>query len=184
MVSWFNPILLIKLLLNVVIADVFGQYADRRLIQAALDDETPKQRRERASLVDDLVPDSEGAVWFDFVADSGDGFDSTYAIAYLLAQPLLRVDGMKDPLPRGSALFMGGDEVYPTSKRQDYTDKFRTPYGWAMPNISGDKHHPPIFMIPGNHDWYDGLTNFLAMFCRNKQTSIGNWRTRQRRRHR
>jgi hypothetical protein len=180
MVSWFNPILLIKLLLNVVIADIFGQYADRRLIQAALDDETPKQRRERASLVDELVPDSEGAVWFDFVADSGDGFDSTYAIAYLLAQPLLRIDGMKDPLPRGSALFMGGDEVYPTSKRQDYTDKFRTPYGWAMPNVLGDKH-PPIFMIPGNHDWYDGLTNFLAMFCRNKQTSIGNWRTRQRR---
>jgi hypothetical protein len=44
MVSWFNPVQLIKLLLNVVIADIFGQYADRRLIQAALDHETPQGR--------------------------------------------------------------------------------------------------------------------------------------------
>ena len=180
MVSWFNPVLLVKLLLNVVIADIFGQYADRRLIQAALDDETQDEKRKRASIIDDLVADDDGAIWFDYVSDSGDGFDSTYSVAYLLAQPHLTVDGLEKPLPRGKALFMGGDEVYPTSQRQDYIDKFRTPYGWALPNIYGDKH-PPIFLIPGNHDWYDGLTTFLAMFCRKKQSAIGNWRTRQRR---
>ena len=32
MTRWFNPGLLIKLLWRVIIADVFGQYADRRLI--------------------------------------------------------------------------------------------------------------------------------------------------------
>jgi hypothetical protein len=76
MVSWFNPILLVKLLLNVIIADIFGQYADRRLVQAALDDETREQKRERASIVGDLEADDEGAIWFDYVSDSGDGFDS------------------------------------------------------------------------------------------------------------
>ena len=31
MTGWFNPKLLGKLLLNVVVSDLFGQYADRRL---------------------------------------------------------------------------------------------------------------------------------------------------------
>src|SRR5882672_7992316 len=91
MVSWFNPVLLVKLLLNVVIADIFGQYADRRLIQAALDDETQDDKRKRASIIDDLAVDDEGTIWFDYVSDSGDGFDSTYSIAYLLAQPHLTI---------------------------------------------------------------------------------------------
>jgi hypothetical protein len=34
MVHWFNPILLYKLLNNVVTSAMFGQYADRRLIIA------------------------------------------------------------------------------------------------------------------------------------------------------
>ena len=38
-----------------------------------------------------------------------------------------------------------------------------------------------MFAIPGNHDWYDGLVNFLAFFARQKLTPIGNWRTQQRR---
>ena len=39
----------------------------------------------------------------------------------------------------------------------------------------------PMFLIPGNHDWYDGLVAFLAIFCREKTTYIGRWVTRQRR---
>jgi len=39
----------------------------------------------------------------------------------------------------------------------------------------------PMLLLPGNHDWYDGLVNFLAIFCREKATAIGNWRTDQRR---
>src|SRR5690606_29294041 len=33
--------------------------------------------------------------------------------------------------------------------------------------------------IPGNHDWYDGLTNFIKLFCQNR--SLGNWHTQQKR---
>src|SRR4030095_15029834 len=39
----------------------------------------------------------------------------------------------------------------------------------------------PVYAIPGNHDWYDGLLMFLAFFCRKKPWHIGGWRTRQRR---
>jgi hypothetical protein len=37
MTGWFKPVLLSKLLLSVIISETFGQYADRRLVHAALD---------------------------------------------------------------------------------------------------------------------------------------------------
>jgi hypothetical protein len=129
-----------------------------------------------------MTTDAEGAVWFDYVADLGDGFDATYAIAYLVAQPELPLEGAPNnkPLPRGSVLVLGGDEVYPTAKRDDYKLKMRLPYSFALPDKRG-KTHPPMLLLPGNHDWYDGLVNFLAIFCREKPTAIGDWRTHQRR---
>jgi hypothetical protein len=178
MTGWFHPILLSKLLLKVIISDVFGQYADRRLIQAALDPADKKVLLKRADVSAEMIKDADGAVWFDYVADLGDGFDGTYAIAYLLAQPSLLVNG--HTLPRGSAVIMGGDEVYPTSMRDDYTVKLREPYNFASPNHGPDKPRP-LLLLPGNHDWYDGLVNFLAIFCRKKTTPIGRWRTDQRR---
>jgi hypothetical protein len=178
MTGWFHPVLLSKLLLKVIISDVFGQYADRRLIQAALDPADNKELLKRADLSAELINDEDGALWFDYVADLGDGFDGTYAIAYLLAQPSLMVDGHN--LPRGSAVIMGGDEVYPTSMRDDYLVKLRQPYSFASPNHGPGKPRP-LLLLPGNHDWYDGLVNFLAIFCRKKTTAIGRWRTNQRR---
>ena len=49
MTRWFEPILLCKLLLRVIISDVFGQYADRRLISAALE-QIPIEQREAIEL--------------------------------------------------------------------------------------------------------------------------------------
>jgi hypothetical protein len=178
MTGWFDPALLGKLLLRVIISDVFGQYADRRLIEAALDTKPKEELQKRDDLTGFLVPDPSGAVWIDYVADLGDGFDATYAVAYLLAQESLTIDGVS--LPRGGALLMGGDEVYPTASRDEYNAKLRAPYQFAFPNQNA-QHHPRVFAIPGNHDWYDGLVNFLAFFCRSKPTRIGNWRTQQRR---
>ena len=36
-----------------------------------------------------------------------------------------------------------------------------------------------LLAIPGNHDWYDGLTNFVRIFC--QDGFVGGWKTRQRR---
>ena len=48
MTAWFNPKLLAKLLWRVIVSDLFGQYADRRLIVAALDTVSSKELVKRA----------------------------------------------------------------------------------------------------------------------------------------
>jgi hypothetical protein len=177
MTGWFEPVLLLKLLLRVIVSDVFGQYADRRLMEAALDPATKEEHVARARIAD-VAKDNEGAIWIDYVSDLGDGFDATYAIACLLAEPGLTIG--QHQLRRGGVLVMGGDEVYPTSLRDDYKVKMRLPYDLAWP-VPKDEEKTPLFVLPGNHDWYDGLANFLAIFCREKPTKIGGWTTPQRR---
>ena len=181
MVHWFNPILLYKLLNNVVTSAMFGQYADRRLMVAALDTVTPSKHLERATtLLNKLEPDSDGAIWLDFVADLGDGFDSTYAVACVLARKEWELDGTR--LPRGQLLIMGGDEVYPLANAQTYENQLKQPYSWAFPDHNRrDDTGVPLYAIPGNHDWYDGLVQFLAYFSREKHTHFGSWRSQQRR---
>lgn len=189
MTAWFSPPLLLRLLWRVILSDVFGQYADRRLIVAALDPVNDKELFERAQQfmphkpneeVWTFAPDADGAVWVDFVADLGDGFDATYAMASLLSQEKLAVGGLT--LPRGQMLLMGGDEVYPRAAPETYQRQLRDPYDWAFP----DPHPhllkgPPVYAIPGNHDWYDGLVVFLALFSRKEHLHLGGWRTHQRR---
>ncbi|NPU15290.1 hypothetical protein HL666_31445 [Bradyrhizobium sp. 83002] len=181
MTRWFNPLLLIKLLNNVVTSAMFGQYADRRLMVAALDTVTPDEHMARATaFARSLSPTTQGPVWIDFVADLGDGFDSTYAVACLLARQTLELGG--ETLPRGEMLIMGGDEVYPLANAQTYRNQLRKPYQWASPDHDKtDDDGVPLFAIPGNHDWYDGLVQFLAYFTRPTPTHFGSWRTQQKR---
>lgn len=49
--------------------------------------------------------------WFDFMADTGDGGNSSYSVARLLAQPSIRTknDDSVLTLPRGDLLLIGGD---------------------------------------------------------------------------
>jgi Calcineurin-like phosphoesterase len=181
MAHWFNPVLLFKLLVNVILSSIFGSYADRRLLIAALDTtDTGKLLQRAQETKQTLRPDADGALWIDFVADLGDGFDSTYAIATLLAKEKLTF-GDKT-IPRGQALIMGGDEVYPKATPNAYQFQLYWPYVWASPDPDPKNDAGPLlFGIPGNHDWYDGLTLFLAWFCRHKPVHFGSWRTLQRR---
>jgi hypothetical protein len=179
MTHWFKPGLLAKLLLNVIVSQTFGQYADRRLMVAALDT-VPNQEHLKRAAKHTFAKDSDGAVWFDFVADLGDGFDATFAIALLLARENLEIDGLK--LPRGQLLIMGGDEVYPAATADAYRHQLRDPYAFALRDHDRNADEGiPVYAIPGNHDWYDGLVHFLAFFCRAKPWHIGGWRTQQRR---
>jgi len=167
-VPWLNPILLAGTALRVVLAELFGAYLDKRELQSALPadayDERPKQSDE---------------LWLDYVADLGDGFNATYSIAYLLAQRVLAVD--EHTLPRGDVLVMGGDQVYPTASGQQYEDRFKGPYRAALPEPPPDRPQPRLYALPGNHDWYDGLTAFLRLFARVEEGHVGGWRTRQHR---
>ena len=121
-------------------------------------------------------------LWLDFTADLGDGFDATYTVASLLAQDSLPVAG-KD-LPRGRVLVLGGDEVYPVASPAGYENRMAGPYRTAFPDrtpaLRGPQNEVPIMLaLPGNHDWYDGLTCFIRTFTR--QRNIGAWRTIQSR---
>jgi hypothetical protein len=164
-VRWLGPVLLAATGARVALADQFGAYLDKRELQSALP-------------APDLDHSSGEEMWLDYVADVGDGFDATYSVAYLLAQPNLDVDG--HALPRGDALVFGGDQVYPTPSGDAYEDRFRGPYRSALPWTSPDQPRPTLYALPGNHDWYDGLTAFLRVFAR-REAHVGAWQTAQSR---
>jgi hypothetical protein len=168
-VPWLSPVLLAGTAVRVVMAGLFGAYLDKRELQNAL----------QSTCFDERVNGTDdGELWLDYVADLGDGFNATYSIAYLLAQPRLTLDGAE--LPRGRVLVMGGDQVYPTASWQQYEDRFKGPFEAALPRPPLDGDRPTMYALPGNHDWYDGLTAFLRLFARG-QGKMGGWRTRQTR---
>ena len=167
--------------LKVVLSSAFGDYLDKRELQTAF----------AAGLTLDARAEPE--LWFDFIADSGDGFDATYSVAWAASQRDLTVRadtpadapaGEQLTLPRGQIVIFGGDEVYPVAKVDDYQDRFVGPYKaalpWTNPSRATDAGaHPRLLAIPGNHDWYDGLTGFMRVF--GQQAWIGGRQTVQTR---
>jgi hypothetical protein len=192
MVSWYDPRLLARIGVRTIISAVFGQYADQRLIQAVTDPAEDKELIARYDYSDPqsadahkrIATDENGAYWIDYVADVGDGFDSTYTLAYLLAQDELDVRGA-GRLRHGELLIMGGDQCYPQATREEYKKRLLTPYDWAFSVANPDRK---LFAIPGNHDWYDGLNAFDSLFCaardklsNNRGNVIGGWQCQQHR---
>lgn len=149
MTKWFSFRVLKNAAKRVILSSVFGEYADRRLIQAALDINNEAYSP---------IIESKDEFWVDYVADLGDGFDSTYSIAYLLGQKEIKVEGHSHPLPQGQILIMGGDQVYPVADDADYRTKLLKPYSYAFPQTEAplDKH-PSLFLIPGN---MTGMTDY------------------------
>lgn len=168
-VRWLSPSELVSAALRVGLSAVFGEYADKRELEELM---APSRHDGKFSQRDE--------VWLDYVADIGDGFDATYQVAHNLARPSLdfRTDeGQNQRLPRGEILFLGGDQVYPTASAGEYERRTLAPYRAALPWT--DEHHPQIFAIPGNHDWYDGLTAFIRIFC--DGSWLGGWQLPQSR---
>ncbi|MEA2900749.1 MAG: hypothetical protein QOH36_636 [Actinomycetota bacterium] len=165
MVRWLDPHQLLDTAGRVLASGFWSAYTDNRELQAMV----PASVYDRSESPE---------IWVDYVSDLGDGFNSTYTVAYLLAQPELEFEG--EVTRRGRILVMGGDQVYPVPKRSHYENRLLGPYRAAMPNPSGevdDKHD--LFAIPGSHDWYDGLLNFTNIFCRHRE--LGALRTSQTR---
>ena len=162
MTKWLSPSVLASSAAEVAISGLFGRYADKREIEGGLGDDSF---------------DCTDAFWLDYAADVGDGWDSTYTIAHFLAQETLSVGGVDTQ--RGRVLVLGGDEVYPSASVERYEEHFRAPYSGALPAIEDEAARPRMFAIPGNHDWYDGLTSFMRAFC--QQKTIGGWQTQQKR---
>jgi len=168
-VVWFSPSELLLTAKQLVISKMFSDYADKRELIGTLPDPEIRDYTDR------------GELWLDYVADLGDGFDATYSVATLLAAEELAVtdlgSGAAVTTRRGNVLIMGGDEVYPAASIDNYEQRTIGPYKAALPACDDDP--PDLFVLPGNHDWYDGLTSWMRMFAQRK--TLGGWQTHQSR---
>jgi hypothetical protein len=158
MVGWYDPRVLAHSAYQMAIANVFGRHSDTRLIEALASQ--PQSEFDYSAA-------AGGDFWFDYVADTGDGWNPTYAVADALATPTL---ALGDELTQaGKLLVFGGDEVYPYPSRNEYVVRTETPYAHAF----AGRAKPDIFAIPGNHDWYDSLVAFSRTFCRPERGFAG-----------
>jgi hypothetical protein len=85
-------------------------------------------------------------VSFMVLGDPGEGDDSQYQVLRPLHATAQQTD----------FTYIVSDVIYPAGDVQDYHDNFYWPYR-GLPG--------PIFAIPGNHDWYDGLHGFMTLLC-------------------
>lgn len=192
-VSWFDTRQLLATGSRALAAKIVGSMSGRREIMAALEPEIGKPY------------DYSGAeeLWIDYLADTGDGWNATSSVAWLMGRDGLVLDpagvptpqpipgdctteGMPDVtadqllLPAGRLLILGGDEVYPTASSEAYQHRFIDPFQCARWYEQPPRH---VFSIPGNHDWYDGLTSFIRLFCQtgHDRRWFGAWQAQQRR---
>lgn len=165
MVGWYDARQLFVTGIKTIVSSVFGAYSDRRELQACLSKTEVYDYSDKKEL------------WIDYLSDTADGFDSTFTMATLLSEGSRTFSGQETL--RGDILVLGGDQVYPVATREEYRNRFRGPFEAACHNQPDypKERKPDMFAIPGNHDWYDGLTNFIKLFCQNR--SIGDWQTRQ-----
>jgi hypothetical protein len=98
MVGWFDPGNSFGRASRASSPLFVGEQSDRRIIQALASrrheyyDHTIRYTEGRRGLVPhrDRLRDE---LWLDFISDTGDGWNSTYAIAYAAAQRSLSVSG-------------------------------------------------------------------------------------------
>jgi hypothetical protein len=95
---------------------------------------------------DFVVKRASGDVSFLVVGDPGEGDDSQYAV----------VPGLLSQAEGIDFAVICSDLIYPTGDIGDYGERFYHPYR----NL-----RVPIFGVPGNHDWYDGLHGFMHHLC-------------------
>ncbi|XP_016468419.2 uncharacterized protein LOC107790962 [Nicotiana tabacum] len=196
MVPWYSGTSadLFKTVFDLLVSvTVFVGRFDMRMMQAAM------SRVEDGAKQEDLLYDQfseEDGIWFDFMADTGDGGNSSYTVARLLAQPSIQVqnDGSMLTLPRGRLLLIGGDLAYPNPSAFTYEKRLFRPFEYALqPPVWYSEDHiavnkpelpsgitelrqyegPQCFVIPGNHDWFDGLQTFMRYICH--KSWLGGW---------
>jgi 3',5'-cyclic AMP phosphodiesterase CpdA len=184
MVGWFDPGQLIATGFRAALSALVGEQSDRRIIQALAARGDDVHDFSAVSAQDGPALPRDG-LWIDYLADTGDGFNPTYACASLLSRPELTLagpDGQVHRLPRADVLILGGDQVYPSPSREAYQERLVGPFESASAGLAHMATPPSVFAIPGNHDWYDGLSAFLRLFCSDVGgRAFGAWRTRQQR---
>ncbi|KAG6496551.1 hypothetical protein ZIOFF_044418 [Zingiber officinale] len=170
---------------------------DMRMMQAAMN-KVPDEAKNDDIFFDHFSKGDD--FWFDFIADTGDGGNSTYAVARLLAKPsvCLRLGDSNRSLSRGKLLLIGGDLAILVPKpfsiyihMRDaffcpFEDALQSPSWYKLEHIAVNKPElpygvselskydgPQCFIIPGNHDWFYGLHTFMRYICH--KSWLGGW---------
>lgn len=173
MVGWYDPGQLADTGKKTVISTIIGEYADPRAgaadpthgkffdysTQIRLTTEAEKKADDDEKKLHDDFRNIEGTsrdgIWIDYVADVGDGWNSTYAVAYNLAMQNLPAKLKIEPedpkkktdppeyedfgeTPRGELLVFGGDGVYPTASTTEYETRLVSPYEIAFRSGSAE----------------------------------------------
>lgn len=191
MVDWFSPSQLFSTGISTLVSTMMGSQIDaRRLLarEGATDD----------CVIDHSKPDSQARRWdgeftFAYMADTGDGWDATYSMARLLNAPSLAVPNIEqgeiEELRAADIVILGGDEIYPIASKKLYAERLMSPFQQAADDTHGiiDESAPrrQIYLLPGNHDWYDCLGSFSRAFLATGKSPklvtkrLGEYETRQ-----
>ncbi|PZS25223.1 MAG: hypothetical protein DLM59_20590 [Pseudonocardiales bacterium] len=94
-----------------------------------------------------LIVDRSDCSSFIVLGDPGEQDASQYVVVPALREQAAGVDFM----------VICSDVIYPSGDVNDYVDGFYVPYA-VLTDL-------PILALPGNHDWYEGLTGFMWHFC-------------------
>lgn len=117
-----------------------------------------------------LTITAPGVSRFLVIGDTGEQDPSQYVVAPALARAAADcVDGGGE-----SFVLVLSDVIYPSGNVNDYVDGFYKPYrsnrvlGLKAPaDVRAEFALPenvPVYAMPGNHDWYDGLYGFAHQF--------------------
>lgn len=150
-VRWFSPVQLFRTSREASAGTEFARFADKRETQSGVPLEFY-----------DLTDGVADAYTIDYVADTGDGFNATFAVA-------AQVNGLFSAPEPADLLVLGGDEVYPVASVRNYEDRLVAPFdaarpadGYGQAQLIDDAF---VVALPGNHDWYDALVAFRRNFC-------------------
>ena len=115
MVRWYNPVQLLRTGIDIFVSEELNARADPRLLEV--------QSGPDPDFAEGSDPIGEDGFWFDYMADTADGYAPTFAMARLLSRESLIVSGKA--LARGAFLVLGGDEVYPVASREAYEERLK-----------------------------------------------------------
>lgn len=117
-----------------------------------------------------LTIPAAGVSRFLVIGDTGEQDPSQYVVAPALA----RAARESSDRERAGFVLVLSDVIYPSGNVNDYVDGFYKPYrSNRVPDLQApldvrDKfslpENVPVYAMPGNHDWYDGLYGFAHQF--------------------
>ncbi len=138
--SWLNPAVLWRSR-NDVLARRFGDPTDDERGRWVA-----RQLESGAHPDFAIARDDPDTFSFMLLGDTGEGDAPQYAV----------VPGFLRMSEGTRFAVIASDVIYPTGSVNEYDTKFFRPY---------KDYDAPIYAVPGNHDWYDGLGGFMRVFC-------------------